>query len=54
MIYAPDYNNILTVLYNEKPKRLPLYEHYIDLPFMNRYFGREIVLQGNKQEDYRD
>jgi hypothetical protein len=41
MIFAPDYNNILKVLYNEKPKRLQLYEHHIDLPFISKYMGKE-------------
>jgi uroporphyrinogen decarboxylase len=54
MIYAPDYNNILKVLYNERPKRLPLYEHHIDLPFISKYLGKEIVLHGEKPEDYRE
>lgn len=48
----PDYRNILDVLYNRKPRRLPLYEHHIDVPFISRYLNDDIVLQGNKPEDY--
>lgn len=53
MSFNPDYKNILSVLYNNKPGRLPLYEHHIDLPFISKYLGQEIGLQGNKPEDYR-
>ncbi len=41
--FIPDYNNILQVLYNRKPKRLPLYEHHIDLPFINK-----MIRKGNR------
>jgi hypothetical protein len=51
--FNPDYRNILKVLYNEIPDRLPLYEHHIDPPFISKYLGREIVLQGERPEDYR-
>ena len=54
MTYIPDFRNILKVLYNERPERLPVYEHHIDLPFISKYLGKEIILQGNKPEDYRE
>ncbi len=52
--FQPDYRNILEVLYNKKPKRLPLYEHHIDVPFISKYLNKEIALQGNKPVDYEN
>jgi hypothetical protein len=52
--FTPDYNHVLDVLYNRKPKRLPLYEHHIELPFINKCVDKEIVLNGNSQEDYNE
>lgn len=52
--FIPDYNNILQVLYNRKPKRLPLYEHHIDLPFICKASGKEIVMEGNQPKDYEE
>jgi len=46
--FQPDYTNILQVLYNNKPKRLPLYEHIIDVPFISKVLGKDITSQGNK------
>jgi len=34
--FVPDYRNILKVLFNERPARLPLYEHHIDAPFISK------------------
>ena len=50
--FQPDYQNILAVLQNRRPARLPLYEHHIDLPFISKVLGREIGLQGSQNEDY--
>jgi len=52
--FIPDYNNILQVLYNKKPKRLPLYEHHIDIPFISKFIGKDIVLQGTQAKDYEE
>ncbi len=52
--FQPDYRNILEVLYNKKPERLPLYEHHIDVPFISKYLNEEIALQGNKLADYEN
>jgi hypothetical protein len=56
--FQPDYRQILEVLHNRRPQRLPLYEHHIDPPFISRVMGRELVLQGNAPDDldvyYRD
>ena len=50
--FQPDYRQILQVLYNQRPQRLPLYEHHIDEPFIAKALGREIGLQGTTQADY--
>jgi uroporphyrinogen-III decarboxylase len=51
--FSPDYTNVLQVLHNERPKRLPLYEHHIDLPFINKCLGRNIFLEGSTEKDYK-
>jgi len=50
--FQPDYNNLLDVMYNRRPIRLPLYEHIIDIPFISKARGRELVLSGNAPTDY--
>lgn len=40
--FQPDYNHILDVLYNRRPKRLPLYEHHIDAPFISKCIGEKL------------
>jgi uroporphyrinogen decarboxylase len=52
--FIPDYHNILEVLYNRRPKRLPLYEHHIDLPFISKMSEKEIILQGTQVKDYEE
>lgn len=52
--FQPDYNNLLDVLYNIKPRRLPLYEHHIDKPFIEKVTGKEIAIDGNRPEDYEE
>ena len=49
--FTPDFRNILQVMNNIRPARLPLYEHHIDAPFISKVLGKEIVLQGNKPLD---
>ena len=51
MDFQPDYNQILQVLHNKQPPRLPLYEHHIDPPFISKVVGKEISLQGNSPAD---
>ena len=53
-VFEPDYRNMLDVVYNKRPKRLPLYEHIIDVPFISKAGGKELVLQGNKPVDLED
>jgi uroporphyrinogen decarboxylase len=43
MEFQPDHSNILEVLYNRKPLRLPIYEHHIDAPFISKALGRQIL-----------
>ena len=50
--FQPDYNDVLQVLNNQRPRRLPLYEHHIDQPFISKALGKEIILQGNQRQDY--
>lgn len=52
--FTPDYRNILDVLNNRRPARLPLYEHAIDPPFIRKAIGSEFSIQGNRPEDYED
>lgn len=52
MSFQPDYRQIEKVLYNQRPKRLPLYEHHIDKPFIEKALNRKIDIQGNKPADY--
>src|ERR1035437_2163869 len=50
--FQPDYRNLLQVLNNQRPQRLPLYEHHIDLPFISKVLGKPLALQGNQPQDY--
>jgi uroporphyrinogen decarboxylase len=52
--YIPDFTHVLQVLYNQKPQRLPLYEHHIDAAFISKAVGKEIVLQGTHPRDYEE
>lgn len=51
--FQPDSKNLLEVLYNRKPKRFPLYEHNIDLPFIEKYLGGKIPF-GDKPSDLEE
>lgn len=52
MSFQPDYREIEKVLYNQRPERLPLYEHHIDRPFIEKVVGKDICLAGNKPIDF--
>jgi hypothetical protein len=54
MKFEPDYTNILEVLNNRRPKRLPLYEHHIDAPFISKVFGETISSEGLKSSELED
>ena len=50
--HKPDYRNILKVLYNQRPGVLPVYEHHIDVPFVEKALDRQISLGGNRPQDF--
>jgi uroporphyrinogen decarboxylase len=52
--FSPDYRNILDVLNNRKPERLPLYEHAIDPPFIRKVTGYDLTIQGSHEKDFRN
>lgn len=49
--FCSDYNNLLDVLNNRRPGRLPLYEHHIDAPFISKVLGEELNVSGLKPTD---
>jgi uroporphyrinogen decarboxylase len=51
MTFQPDFRQIENVLHNQRPARLPLYEHHIDRPFIEKVLGRQISLAGTKPAD---
>ncbi len=52
--FIPNYTHLLDVLHNRRPKRLPLYEHHIDAPFISKALGEELVPGGNNKKDLED
>jgi uroporphyrinogen decarboxylase len=40
--FQPDYRNMLDVLANRRPRRLPIYEHVINPPFIDAALGQPI------------
>ncbi len=40
--FVPDYTNLLQVMSNQRPRRLPIYEHHIDAPFISKILGEEL------------
>ena len=52
--FQPDYNNILKVLYNQKPDYLPLYEHHIDPPFISKVTGEELKICSNNLSELEE
>lgn len=53
--FVPDFNNLIDAAYNRMPKRLPLYDHNIDEPFISKYLDKELapLLSSEKTEDLR-
>src|SRR5512133_2311928 len=41
--FEPDFTNLEMVLLNRRPKRLPIYEHHIDAPFISKVFGEVLI-----------
>lgn len=54
MKFEPDYRHLLQVVHNKKPDRLPLYEHIIDVPFISKAIGEELIIQGRQDKDYEN
>jgi len=54
MKFEPDYQNILQVLNNLRPARLPLYEHHIDAPFISKMLGESLSSQGLKNNELEE
>lgn len=53
--FLPDYTNLLQVLSNQRPGRLPIYEHHIDTPFISKVLGEDLSsenLNANELTDY--
>ncbi|MCJ7450109.1 MAG: hypothetical protein MUO72_20740 [Bacteroidales bacterium] len=53
--FIPDYTNLLQVLLNQRPRRLPVYEHHIDAPFISKVLGEEMNpqnLNSNELTEY--
>ncbi len=54
MSFEPDYLQILEVLNNRRPNRLPLYEHHIDAPFISKVLGESISSYGLKNHELEE
>ena len=52
--FTPDYTNLLQVLNNQRPDRLPLYEHHIDPPFISKALGEEINPENLSEAELTD
>ena len=54
-VFIPDYTNLLQVLNNHRPGRLPVYEHHIDAPFISKALGEDLNpanLNADELHDY--
>ena len=47
MNFQPDYRHILQAINNKRPKRLPLYEHLINIPVMEKILGYNFDTESN-------
>lgn len=52
MKIEPDYTHFVKAMYNQTPDRMPIYEHHIDAPFMEKATGQEFcrLLDGTTEE----
>lgn len=50
--FQPNAANLLEVLYNRKPGYLPLYEHHIDIEFIEKFTGEEFAGYRNTEPEY--
>ena len=49
--FVPDYTNLLQAVSNQRPSRMPVYEHHIDAPFISKVLGENIDPSGLKPEE---
>jgi uroporphyrinogen decarboxylase len=49
--YQPDYRHMLAVLANRRPDRLPIYEHLVNIPVIERMLGVKIADEINGGTD---
>lgn len=54
MNFQPDCHQIEKVLYNQRPERLPLYEHHIDAPFISKVLGEDLSSEGLNKGELED
>lgn len=54
MSFTPDYTQIEAVLFNRRPERLPLYEHHIDAPFIEKAAGKTLAIEGSSALDFEN
>jgi len=54
MDFTPDFTQIEAVLHNRWPERLPLYEHHIDTPFIEKATGKTIAIEGKGSKDFEN
>jgi len=55
MSFEPDYRNILDAANNKRPARLPLYEHFINVEFMEKLKGSKFAeLEGGDEADLKE
>jgi len=52
--FIPDYTNLLQAVSNQRPDRLPVYEHHIDAPFISKILGEDIDNEGLKPDELTD
>lgn len=51
--FQPDYHHIEQVLHNQRPERLPLYEHHIDTPCIEKALSKKIGFEGSQANENR-
>lgn len=52
--FIPDYTNLLQAVSNQRPDRLPVYEHHIDAPFISKILGENLDPTGLNRDELTD
>ena len=52
--FIPDYTNLLQAVSNQRPDRLPVYEHHIDAPFISKILGENLDPAGLNPDELTD